>query len=65
MMTHFYQLAQVQYQIGQYSGTITVKSRMDDDNDRIISVAKVILNRKYGALSTGLESYSVISRSEI
>ena len=49
----------VKYQIGQYSGTVTVNCNEDDDNDTIIAKAKRQL-KNYDTLGMAYRSYKVI-----
>jgi hypothetical protein len=56
--------ATVKYQIATYSGTISVDCDPDDENDRVIAKAKQKLQRLYGPLPFGYESFKVIQRDE-
>lgn len=52
--------ATVAYQIATYSGSISVWCDPDDENETIIARAKSVLNKRFGPLPFGYESYKII-----
>lgn len=56
--------AVVKYQVATYSGTIEVDCDPSDDNEDIKARAKGKLNRLYGPLPFGYESYRILEIHE-
>lgn len=50
----------VSYQVATYKGTEKVTCHPDDDTDCVIAKCAAQLNRKYGALPMGYQSFKII-----
>jgi hypothetical protein len=55
--------ATVAYQVATYSGTVSVWCDPDDENEVIIAKAKGQLDRRFGPLPFGYQSFKIIGRN--
>lgn len=63
-MTHAF-MAEVKYQIAIHTGTLTVRCKIEDTDDQIISNAKDILNRRIKTIPGNYDFFKVINRYEV
>lgn len=57
-------IATVKYQIATYSGEVQVNCNENDEDERIIALAKrIVTQRAGGSLPFGYESWRVVARS--